>query len=485
MPENEQAGWSGGFDVVLGNPPWEHTELKEQEWFAARDPEIAHAEGVARKRMISALVSKDAILYNAFLEARRQEDCWSHFVRNSGRYPLCGRGRINTYAIFAETNRMILSRTGRVGCIVQSGIATDDNAKSFFQDVVKSRALVSIYDFDNVAGIFPDVDSRYKFCLLTLTGSKRTMVNSTEFVFFAHTTEDVKQEERRFTLSLSDIALINTNTLTCPIFRSKHDAELNKAIYQRFTVLVRERPSEINPWGITFRQGIFNMASDSHLFRTREKLEIDGWALKGNVFHREGEKYLPLYEGKMISHYDHRFGSYESLSSVDNELSEPQHNDPSILSIPRYWIHESHMPKFIGDGRKAFLAFRDITNTTNIRTAIFSILPVVPCGHTLPIVVLDTKYNREVAYLSSCTSSFIFDYLTRQKLNGTHMTFFILKQLPVLPPKQYAAICNWDGRSSLGEWIVLRALQLTYPPWNLEPFPKNSAYHGPQFRCNE
>ena len=125
-PENEQAGWSGGFDVVLGNPPWEHTELKEQEWFANRDPEIANAAGAERKRKIEVLAVSNPALYNAFLEARRQEDGGSHFIRNSARYPLCGRGRINTYAIFAETNRLILSSKGRVGCIVQSGIATDD-----------------------------------------------------------------------------------------------------------------------------------------------------------------------------------------------------------------------------------------------------------------------------------------------------------------------------------------------------------------------
>ena len=103
-PENEQAGWSGGFDVVLGNPPWERIKIQEKEWFAAARPDIANAANAAqRRRMIAALQYEDPALYIAFIEDQRQAEGESHFIRNSDRYPLCGRGDVNTYAIFAET----------------------------------------------------------------------------------------------------------------------------------------------------------------------------------------------------------------------------------------------------------------------------------------------------------------------------------------------------------------------------------------------
>jgi hypothetical protein len=156
-----------------------------------------------------------------------------------------------------------------------------------------------------------------------------------------------------------------------------------------------------------------------------------------------------------------------------------------MLSIPRYWIHESHMIDVMKDGRKALLAYRDIARSTDIRTAIFSILPFAPCGNTLPIVVFDTKYVCELLYLTSCISSFVFDYIARQKLGGTHMTFFILKQLPVLPPNQYATKCRWDDGNSLGDWILPRVLELTYTAWDLEPFAKDCGYDGQPFRWNE
>ncbi|MEZ4522484.1 MAG: N-6 DNA methylase [Thermomicrobiales bacterium] len=154
-PENEETGWSGGFDVVLGNPPWEHTELKEKEWFAPRDPEIANARtGAQRKRMIDALRTENQPLYDAFVDAKRQADGYSHFARNSERYPLCGTGRINTYALFAELNRSLPNTIGRVGCIIPSGIETDATTQYFFRDLMETETLASLYDFENRQGIF-------------------------------------------------------------------------------------------------------------------------------------------------------------------------------------------------------------------------------------------------------------------------------------------------------------------------------------------
>ena len=163
FPEVFEGGGVGGFDCVLGNPPWERVKLQEKEWFAERSPEIADApNAAARKRMIRAIADDDPELYRAFLDALRQSEGWSHLMRNSGRYPLCGRGDINSYAVFAEGMRNVVNERGRVGCVLPTGIATDDTTKFFFQDVVGTKALVSLFDFENRRGLFPDVDSRHE-----------------------------------------------------------------------------------------------------------------------------------------------------------------------------------------------------------------------------------------------------------------------------------------------------------------------------------
>ena len=137
----------GGFDVVLGNPPWEKVKLSEKEFFAARAPEIATLAGAKRKAAITKLQHDQPLLWDDYQVSLRQAEGESHFLRNSGCYPLCGRGDVNTYAVFAEVMRNAVAPTGRLGVIVPTGIATDDTTKNFFADIVTKQQLASLYDF--------------------------------------------------------------------------------------------------------------------------------------------------------------------------------------------------------------------------------------------------------------------------------------------------------------------------------------------------
>src|SRR6266536_2040351 len=113
-----------------------------------------------------------------------------------------------------------LCSSGREGCVLPTGIATDDTTKFFFQDVMARKSLVSLFDFENRKGLFPAVDSRMKFCLFTCGSPMRPAATSSEFVFFAHHVEDLKDPQRRFELSAEDIALLNPTTRTCPVIAS-------------------------------------------------------------------------------------------------------------------------------------------------------------------------------------------------------------------------------------------------------------------------
>jgi hypothetical protein len=472
--------------VVLGNPPWEHTELKEKEFFAVRCPVIANARTAdERKRMIAALERDDPPLFAEFVDARREHDGISHFAAHSGRYPLCGRGRINTYAIFAETNRMVLGPTGRVGMIVPSGIATDDTTKFFFQDLMDSSSLVSLYDFENRDAIFPGVHRSYKFCLLTLAGADRPSNSGAEFVFFALSASDLRDEERRFTLSGVDLALLNPNTRTCPIFRSSRDAELTKAIYRRVPVLIREGPQEENPWKISFRQGLFNMSSDSGLFRTREQLEPAGWRLRGNVFQRDDERYVPLYEAKLLHHFDHRWATYDGLETRD--LTTAEKDDPSCVVLPRYWVPDYEAAARLEGrwDRGWLLGFRRVARTTDERSAIFTLLPVTGAGDSVFLALLSPECGGLGYALLGNLTSFVFDFATRQKVGGMNFSFFIVNQLPVLPPNAYRWPCQWSIDEHLSDWLLARVLELTYTAWDLQPFAWDCSYDGPPFRWDE
>lgn len=473
----------GGFDVVLGNPPWERIKLQEQEWFAARNPEIANApNAAARKRMIKALKQDDSALHAAFTEDLRVADGVSHLIRASGRFPLCGRGDVNTYSIFAETNRQVISKTGRVGCIVPSGIATDNTTRDFFADLVATQTLASLYDFEN-KGIFPNVHSSYKFSLLTLTGARR-LVEAAEFAFFCHAVSDLRDPKRRFPLSAEDIRLLNPNTRTCPIFRSRRDAEITKEIYRHVPVLIDERREDGNPWGIKFST-MFHMSNDSGFFRTREELEAEGWELAepGNVFTDGRRRYLPLYEAKMLHHYDHRWATY--TNATNSRLMQPQEKqDPASVAQPRYWVPESEVRERLRErwDRDWLLGWRDICRSTDERTTIFSVVPISGVGHTSPLLLAQSDPLLAGSVLRANMTTFAFDFVTRQKIGGTHLTYGFLNQLPVLPPETYDAPAAWEPGSTLSDWISSRVLELTYTAHDLAPFARDLGYNGPPFR---
>lgn len=486
----------GGFDVILGNPPWERVKLQEKEWFAERNPEIVNASNAAaRKQLIEGLKTSDPALHQQFLADSRKAEGESHLMRNSGRYPLCGRGDINVYTVFAEGMRTLLNDRGRVGCVLPTGIATDDTTKFFFQDVVEKKSLASLFDFENRLGLFPAVDSRMKFCLFTSGRGVTPTAEAAEFVFFAHAVEDLRDPERSFTLSAEDIALLNPNTRTCPIFRSRRDAELAKAIYRRVPVLIREaqgsRPEE-NPWGIRFST-MFHMSNDSHVFRTREQLEADGWRLEGNIFRKEGAEYLPLYEGRMIHHFDHRACSVTKSAegvmrtAASDETTIQEHANADFPVMPRYWVSEKDVRQ--GGTNEAsvpgYMAFKDVTSATNERTFIAAVIPRVAAGHKTPLI-LPMGAAAQSSELLAVSASFVCDSVCRQKLGGVSLTFFVLKQTPVLLPVTFAQPCPWacDTRD-LRDWILPRVLELSYTAWDLKPFAQDCGWPGPPFRWDD
>ncbi len=496
--ENRKTGWSGGFDCVLGNPPWEHTELKEKEWFAEKQPDIASARiGTQRKQMIDDLEEKNPGLYKAFFQVKRDHEGPSHFFRNSNRYPLCGRGRINLYAIFSESMRSLLNPSGIMGCIVPTGIATDDTTKLFFKDITQSRSVKSIYGFENEDFLFPSVHHATKFCLLTLISDNFPFSSDSKYVFFARKIEHLFDGKRVFSLSPDDISLLNPNTHNCPIFRSRQDADLTKAIYRRVPIFIREvRDSQAdeNQCGVTFKQGLFNMTSDSDKFRTRDELEIEGWHLQDNTFQKEGDECLPLYEAKMFHQYDHRWGTYSGQTDAQaNQGTLPlldaiMHLDPYLLSLPRYWVPSNIVHRVAIKHQREqnyFLAMREVSRATDSRTCIQAIIPFSAVGHKATIILAKDNSCGSLSKLISNLNSFIYDYCCRQKISGISLSFFIVRQLPVLNamangfPNWLACILDID------EWIVCRCLELTYTAWDLEDFARDCGWYGPPFRWDE
>jgi len=467
----------GGFDVVLGNPPWEVVQMGEEEFFSARAPEIASLSGEARKQAIKKLQRSNPYLWDMYTESLRAIEASNNYVRNSGRNSKTNYGKTNLYALFAEAMTQLAGK-GRAGFIVPSGIATDNSTRAYFDFLISKKRLESLYDFENREGIFPSVHRSYKFCLLTLAQD----VHEPCFLFFATRAEQLADERRRFALTPEDIERINPNTRTAPIFRSNADAELTKKMYGSVPVLLDEsRGAEGNPWGISFSQGLFNMTSASGFFRTFEQLDGAGAARKGlNWIDENGEVLVPLYEAKMVHQFDSRWATYQQDGNTVRDCTENEKRKSGYEPLPRYWVPQKEVDRRLSAkewNRQWLMGFRDITNATNERTVISSAIPRVGVGHTMPLYFLNPSFSPEhwLAFLSNM-NSLVLDYVARQSVGGTHLTYNYLKQFPVLTPDQYT---KDDLR-----FLCVRAQELVYTTLGMRPFAEDLGFSGPPFPWN-
>ena len=488
-------GWQdvrprGGFDAVIGNPPWDRIKLQEVEWFSTRAPGLALAPtAAARKEGILRLRNQGAPLVDEYDAAKERADRLGQLVRVSGDYPLLGGGDINLYSLFVERAMGLVKPDGFVGLLTPSGIYADKTAARFFQSVSTTGRVGGLFDFENRKIFFKDVHASFKFCVLVFGGEERRF-DETECAFFLHDTATVKDPDRCFPLAPDDFARVNPNTGTAPVFRTRRDAEITRRIYERHPVLVdRSDGGERRAWPVRYAT-MFHMANDSHEFRTAEQLQSEGfYPVEGNRWKRGDELRLPLYEGKMVQAFDHRAadttvnqqnlfrtGNQESISIAEKQSFER-------LPMPRYFVKIEQARWSWSSGW--VITYKNVTATTNVRTMIAAILPKVGAGHSLNLLPLHDGGDNEplvgcmiVANLNATP----FDFVSRQKVPGNNFTLYLLEQLPVIAPEDYD---RRFGDMTARDLVRDHVLRLTYTAHDMAPFARDLGYDGPPFTWDE
>lgn len=477
-------GWSGGFQACLSNPPWETLQLEDKQFFASIGrTDIADAPTAAkRKKLIGSLAADDPHLYRRYVAAARDAEATTHLVRG-GRYPLTATGKINTYSVFAETMRSIIDPTGAAGIITPTGLATDKTTSIFFSDTLRTGRLRAFYDFENEAKIFADVHHAFRFAITVMTGAARS-ITKTRFAFLTRHIADLPA--RRFALAADEVLKMNPNTGTLPMFRTRADADITLGIYRRHPVLVRDDHPDGNLWQLSFSQGLFNMASDSSLFRQPDELGEDhfnGWS------YNDGQtEYLPLYEAKMVNIFDHRFSTYRGATQAQlnvgalPRLSVKEHDDPNLEALARYWLKGSDVQAALQmkSGSRCLHGWRKITNSGNERTFVPFVFPLAAAGDSC--LLWFTKDPTQAPLLLATMSSIVFDYVARQKISGSNMQYFLVKQLVSPAPDFFVRAASWQRNRTLADWIVPLVLELSYTSWRLRPYAQDLGDNGPPFR---
>ena len=484
----------GGFDCVLGNPPWEKPKIEDVKWFSTRIPPIAKAKNTSeRKSMIKALAqgkwaqkypddTKNMGLFSdtqntqqraldlltdpttdtqqAQTQSEWEQKIFATYMRDQyqaaamsvfthlspesgARFPLTGEGDTNLFALFSELAFNLRREQGAAGIVCPIGIISDNATRRFSQKLFAGQQASSVYHFDNTEKIFPDVAGHYSFILLTMSSAKQT-----DCVFYATNARHLDDERRHLHFMPEDIPLLNPNTQTVPLVRTETDLELCRKLYQRAPVLIQDLHdgSQLNPWQVQTTR-MFDMSNDSNLFLTKGTPAYEQ-ALQ------QGKTLLPLYEGKLFWQFDHRFKSYESnaksgkLEPTDVTLEQKQQS--SYLISPQYWVDAANVQARLNQKqwtKKLVLAWRDIARATDERTVIVSALPAVNAfNHKAPLLLPNVSESLAACLLATL-NSLVVDYIERTKQASPNVSLFYLKQLPILPPEAFkeqdvAFICD-------------------------------------------
>lgn len=458
----------GGFDVVLGNPPWERIKLQEEEHWADDAYVSAASKKADRDRRIQEYRISDDPIRKARVQRyqvlKRLSEGAGDFVRHSNRFPLAGIGDVNTFAVFAELACQ-LGAQGRCGLLVPTGIATDDTYKRFFSAMLTSRRLVSLFDFENRRAIFSAVHRSYKFCLLTISSEPQAI---STFAFFLLKYDDLRREDRKFQLAAEEIALLNPNTLTSPVFRTRTDAEVTKKLYSNSTVLLDETGKHSSDWKVQYLRFVHFGDHADHISLPWEQSEA-------------GQR-VPVYESKMIHSYDHRYATFDQCSRKDIISGQPrltsilEKQDIEFGVQSRYFIDEeferqlfSKYPDRMDDW---LLTWRDVARNTDERTCIAAAIPRIPTSVSCPVLGTDPQAN--AALLLANLNSVILDYAARQKTSGIHLNFGILKQLPVIAHRAYSETDR--------VFIFERVAELVFTSTDMKGFAASFSFISDPFR---
>ena len=394
-----------------------------------------------RRKLIAKVEEKSPALWEKYKAAHAAAESALAYVPFQGRWVSAygPRGCEHVHAFRPSSRGSWCHRTAGSGCWFQAASRPMRRPSIFLPDLMDSKTLTALFDFENKRGLFEDVHRAFKFSVLLMNG-KDVPPETARFVFFAHDTKDLSDRKRQISLTSKDLKLLNPNTRTCPIFRTRDDAELTKRVYRQVPILIDEnRKSGGNPWGLRFAT-MFHQTNDAEHFLSGETLQANGWKLHGNRWVKQKNVCLPLYEAKMIQSFDHRAagvrieaGNWMRQGQTEDTVLV-EHQNPEFVVQPRYWVSDDAVAPLMMN-RQWSLAYKDVTSATNQRTMIAAFIPRAAVVNSAPLMLSDQPVRRQTCLLANL-NALPYDFIARQKVGGLHLNFFIVEQLPTLPPRR-------------------------------------------------
>jgi hypothetical protein len=425
----------GGFDVVTGNPPWDTLSPDAKEFFSSYDPEVRTMAPGQQETRISELC-ENQVIASEWENWCRSLYALVRFLKNSGRYKLfapgnLGKGDFNVYRMFVESAMALVRYGGYIGQVVPEGLYNGANCMAIRKALFEEFHLSDIHGFENAREIwFNGIDSRTKFCLYTAQSNPHT--SDFEVAFNIRTLERLSRVKAGECLRMP-IALVSEFSpvaLAIMEFDSQTDIDVCRKIYRQWP-----RFGDVSSGGAvrTYMREV-DMGNDRDLFSA----ENSG---------------IPVYEGRMVSIFDHRAKAYLSGRGRAAEWEELSFSSPNKAVRPQWHIDPSQLPPEVMQRIKRYrVGFCDVASPTNERSLVAALIPPnCVCGHKVPTFTFKEGYEWQYMVWLAVANSFTMDFVVRKKISLT-MSYTVLDSLP------FPRLCVDDPTARL---LVPLSLRLT------------------------
>ncbi|WP_232371448.1 Eco57I restriction-modification methylase domain-containing protein [Leptospira ainazelensis] len=431
-----------GFDIVLMNPPWEVWKPNSQEFFEEFIPQFRELDKNEARKAVSDLFQKKPKIQEEWIRNCAQLTSTAEFFRNSEFYLHRGSGDINLYKLFLERGWNLLKEGGSLGIVIPAGLYSDLGSKDLRKMLFQEGKIHFLYGFENSKALFDNVHRSFKFILLSTTKQTDSPASSVPAAFMLHTESDllsVHESNRKKQLSLSEDSTsdpsLDPRFLDLPIelitrlspdswslmeFKSATDIRIVEKM-ARFPRLGEELEGT---WNVKL-SAEFHMTNDAHLFFTQEALKKKGaqYDPETMIWKKGKEEWWPLYEGRMVTQYDHRAASY--ISGSQRSAVWNYSDFPKLEKInPHYWIIPQEKNKA---GYKIYIC--DVTASSNKRTGLATIVKGnESSGNSLSII--DSDHLQINLLLTGLINSFSLDFYVRLRIPGNHYNQAVIFDLP-------------------------------------------------------
>ncbi len=373
----------GGFDIVIGNPPWDKVKFEDEMFITKYEPTYRRYKRDKKKKIKESILRSHK---NEYDEEKNKIDKFKEYVKNTYKF-YADKGDVNLFRVFIERSVQILKKEGILEYLVPDGIYREEASDSLRKFLIKKNQLKAIYAFENrreEGGKFFEIDGRMKFEILEVVKGLQTGIIKSFFM-----ARSVDESPMDYSVEL--LKKMSPDHFSFLEFKDRKDIKIVEKLYSEFS------PLNQTNW-IDFGNDL-HMTNDSNYFY-------------------EKEADFPLYEGKMINQY--------------RDDAKP----------PQYFLVEKEMKeikRFFNDSDQKWcwenfrVAFRAQASSTNVRSLITTIIPKnVLCGHSLYVTKGDLEIKDQL-FAVSIMNSFILDFLLRFMISSNVSKTYV-ERLPIPKP---------------------------------------------------